>query len=419
MRAPDFLPLPSMGEGGRHPHPHMTPNARRFLILMLLQAFAVGLSSIFVNLYIWNIDRSLLTQAHYSLSQSAAILLSFPLCSLHARRTSPMASSRVGLVVFMLTYALILWLQEDCARHVLLIGAMQGLAVSFFVIGQHMQFLENAQDAQRDRFLYAANYMTSGAAIVAPLLAGWLIRHIAGPPGYSAVFGLSLLTFALAAWWSTRITGQPLGRTSNLLGAWRNKQRTWRGMFWVSTAMATVQGTYTSFLVTLMAYAILQDEFAFGAYGAMVALVGLVSSIALALWSQARHRLRTYTLGALLLCAASIGLALWPSAPMLVVYGVASAIGMNTITTCEMAWSYAAIESAPDYAQHKLDYIVVREIPLGLGRMLGVGLFLLLNAQFESQVLTLGFVLFGAVYLALVPVLRQIWQPTPPLPHTP
>ncbi|MEO5794399.1 MAG: MFS transporter [Rhodoferax sp.] len=392
----------------------MTLNARRFLILMLLQAFAVGLSNIFVNLYIWNIDRSLFTQASYSLSQSAAILLSFPLCSLHARRTSPMASSRVGLVLFMLAYAVILWLQEDCARHVVLIGGMLGLAVSFFVIGQHMQFLENAQDAQRDRFLYAANYMTSGAAILAPLLAGWLIQHIAGAPGYSTVFGLSLLTFAAATWWSTRITGQPLARQSNLLGAWRNKQRTWRGMFWASTAMATVQGTYTSFLVTIMAFSILQDEFALGAYSAMVALVGLVSSVALAARSQARHRLRTYTVGALLVCAASIALALVPTPGMLVVYGIASAIGMNTITTCEIAWSYAAIESAPDYDQHKLDYIVVREIPLGIGRMVGVGVFLLLNSQFESQVLTLGFVLFGAVYLALVPALRRIWQPALP-----
>ncbi|MBC7681744.1 MAG: hypothetical protein H7172_05375 [Ferruginibacter sp.] len=389
----------------------MTPNARRFLVLMLLQAFAVGLSNTFVNLYIWNIDRSLLTQASFSLSQSAAILLSFPLCSLHARRTSPMASSRVGLVLFMLAYAVILWLQEDCARHVLLIGGMLGLAVSFFVIGQHMQFLENTQDALRDRFLYAANYMTSSATIVAPLLAGWLIRHMAGTPGYSTVFGLSLLTFAAAAWWSTGITGHPLARQSNLLGAWRNKQRTWRGMFWVSTAMATVQGTYTSFLTTIMAFSILQDEFAFGAYSAMVALVGLVSSMALATHSLARHRLRTYTVGALLVCAASIALALVQQPGMLVVYGVASAIGMNTITTCEMAWSYAAIESAPDYAQHKLDYVVVREIPLGIGRMVGVGLFLLLNSQFESQVLTLGFVLFGAVYLALVPALRKIWQP--------
>ena len=60
-------------------------------------------------------------------------------------------------------------------------------------------------------------------------------------------------------------------------------------MFWVSTAMATVQGTYTSFLVTIMAFSILQDEFAFGAYSAMVALVGLVSSVALAARSQARR----------------------------------------------------------------------------------------------------------------------------------
>lgn len=391
----------------------MTLNARRFLVMLLLQAFAVGLSSIFINLYIWNIDRSLATQAVYSLSQSAAILLSFPLCSLLARRTSPMASTRVGLGVFMLAYAVILWLQEDCAQHVVLVGALLGLAVSFFVIGQHMQFLENAQDTQRDRFLYAANYMTSAAAIVSPLLAGWLIQHIAGAPGYFTVFGLSLLTFAVAAWWSTRITGHPLGRTSNLLGAWRNKQRTWRGMFWVSTAMATVQGTYTSFLVTIMAYSILQDEFAFGAYSAMVALVGLACSVVLAARSKAEHRLRTYTLGALLVCVASLGLALVQQPAMLVAYGIASAIGMNTITTCEMAWSYAAIESAPDYAEHKLDYIVVREIPLGLGRMVGVGVFWVLHSQFENQVLALGFALFGAVYLALVPALRRIWQPAP------
>ena len=393
----------------------MTINARRFLLLMMLHAFGVGLSNIFINLYIWNIDRSLLTQASYSLCTSAAILLSFPLCSLHARRTSPMASTRVGLVLFMLTYSVILWLQEDCARHVLLIGALFGLAVSFFVIGQHMQFLENAQDAQRDRFLYAANFVTSGAAIVAPLLSGWLIQHIAGQAGYFTVFGLSLLTFAVASWWSYRVQGQPLRRHSNLLGAWRNKQRSWRGMFWVSTGAAMIEGTYTSFLVTIMAYSILQDEFAFGAYSALVALVGLASSIALARLSQARHRLAVYSVGAVLVFAASLGLAWLPHTGTLVVYGVASAIGMNLISTSLMAWSYAAIEAAPDYALHKLDYIVVREIPLGIGRMLGIAVFMALHSLFETQVLATSFVLFAAVYVALAPALWQIWQPPPKL----
>ncbi|MCX7279372.1 MAG: MFS transporter [Burkholderiales bacterium] len=390
----------------------MHANARRFLVLMLLQAFAVGLSSLFVNLYIWNIDRSLITQATYSLSSSAAILLSFPLCSLHARRTSPMASSRVGLVIFMLTYATILWLREDCARHVVLLGSLFGLAVSFFVIGQHMQFLENAQDAQRDRFLYAANFLTSFAAIVAPLLSGWLIRHVAGPAGYYSVFGLSLLTFAVAAWWSYRVQGQPLGRQSNLLGAWRNRQPRWRGMLWVSVGSAMVEGSYTSFLVTIMAYSILQDELAMGAYSALVGLVGLLSSIALARSSRARHRMGIYTSGALLVFGASLGLALLPQTASLVAYGVASAIGFNLITTSLMAWSYAAIESAPDYAQHKLDYIVVREIPLGVGRMAGIGLFLALHAAFPAQVLSIAFVLFSAVYLALLPALQRIWRPT-------
>jgi len=391
----------------------MHANARRFLVLMLLQAFAVGLSSLFVNLYIWNIDRSLITQASYSLSSSAAILLSFPLCSLHARRTSPMASSRMGLVMFMLTYAVILWLREDCARHVVLLGGLFGLAVSFFVIGQHMQFLENAQDAQRDRFLYAANFLTSFAAIVAPLLAGWLIRHIAGPAGYFTVFGLSLLTFAVAAWWSYRVQGQPLARQSNLLGAWRNRQPRWRGMLWVSVGSAMVEGSYTSFLVTIMAYSILQDELAMGAYSALVGLVGLLSSIALARSSQARHRMGIYASGAVLVFGASLGLALLPQTASLVAYGVASAIGFNLITTSLMAWSYAAIESAPDYAQNKLDYIVVREIPLGAGRMAGIALFLVLHAAFPTQVLSIAFVLFSAVYLALLPALQRIWQPAP------
>src|SRR3569833_2506472 len=160
--------------------------------------FATSLSNMFINVFIWKLNSSLSLLALYSLVFSLVILASFPLCAVFARKRTPMASSRLGILCFLATYALVLLLQERSADHIFVFGLGLGLGASFFAIGMHMGMLDSTRDRGRDCFLFVSNLLNSVSGMLAPLLSGFLIDRFTGMTGYYFVFSITLIWFLIA-----------------------------------------------------------------------------------------------------------------------------------------------------------------------------------------------------------------------------
>ncbi|MFX3625104.1 MAG: MFS transporter [Ectobacillus sp.] len=388
----------------------MHKSARLYLVMMTLFNFAFALSGIFVNIFIWNIEKSFSLLAINSLTWSLAILLGLPISSWYGRKYSPLASSRVGILFFILAYGVLLYFREDTVNHIIEYGILMGLGSSFFLVGQHMQAMDSAEDEKRDRFLYTLNFLTSCTGLIGPVLSGFIIEKYSGMSGYYVVFGMAFIAFLLTILTSLKIKGSKIPKRSYFKEVWRNPSREWRWMYWISIGTSIVEGTYMSFLVSVMTFSILQNELSLGGYNMFAALMAILSSLVLARISRSEWRLKIYTWGAALLSISSILLSLYPSFWMLAGYAVLSAVSLNLINTTLHVWMYASIEADPHYRERRLDYVIIREIPLGIGRSIGVALFFLLQAYFTAEkILPISFALFGSVFLLLVPSLNKIW----------
>ncbi|WP_019243167.1 MULTISPECIES: MFS transporter [Bacillus] len=385
--------------------------AKLYLVMMTFLNFSLALSGVFVNIFIWNIDNSFSLLAFYSLSNSIAILVSFPICAWIARQTSPMSCSRVGILFFVIGYGFLLLVREEAVNYVFVLGTILGLGTSFFVIGQHMQIFNITQDRNRDRFLYILSFLTNGVGMLAPIISGFTISRFIGMKGYYIIFAISFFSFLVTALVSIGIKGKKLSKQSHFREVWKNPTKEWRGMYWVSMATYMVEGTYSSFLVTIMTFSILKDELSFGGYNTFAAFMGLMTSLWLAKISSPKLRMKIFTIGSILLAASSIWISLSPTFWTLVIYAVLSVIGLNMMNTTMNAWMYASIEFDPKFEERRLDYIVVREIPVGLGRIMGIALFFIMNALFDAEkILPISFALFGSVFIFLIPALRKIWN---------
>ncbi|WP_027416974.1 hypothetical protein [Aneurinibacillus terranovensis] len=96
---------------------------------------------------------------------------------------------------------------------------------------------------------------------------------------------------------------------------------------------------------------------------------------------------------------------------MLIIFGAAYHIAKNMMSTNLDAWTYASIELDKHFQERRLDYIIVREIPLGIGRKIGVGVFFLIRAMFPiHSLLTYSFFFFPFVYVIMAPYLTKIWK---------
>jgi len=95
----------------------------------------------------------------------------------------------------------------------------------------------------------------------------------------------------------------------------------------------------------------------------------------------------------------------------LLIFGLLSPIAMTMISTSMNAMIYSSIESDEQYKEKRLDYIIIREIPLGVGRIIGVFIFLAMQVYYDiDQLLTISFSFFPIVYVVMVPFLYSVWK---------
>lgn len=388
----------------------MDKERRVYLLMTTLQSLASGLSNIFINIFLWKVTNSLTILAFYSLIMSIAILISFPLCAIYARKKSPMDCLRLGIIFIIIAYAVVLWFKQNSVNHIFEIGTLIGIGTSLFVIGQHMQTLDSTDNNNRDRFLFLSLFCTNSGSMIAPLVSGYIIQSIEGMFGYYIVFFISIVLFVLAILVSIKLKGKKVAPESHFLEVWPNPSTEWRGMFWLSIGTSMVEGTYSTFLVTIMSFSILKNELSLGGYNTFVGLIGLITAIILAEFSRPRRRLAIFSLGSLMLSISSVYISFNPTFSSLIIYALTSTIGFNLIYTIFDSWTYASIEADIEYEKRRLDYIVIREIPLGVGRILGIGLFLLLQAYFLNRILSISFSIFGSIFLLLIPALKKIWS---------
>lgn len=89
----------------------------------------------------------------------------------------------------------------------------------------------------------------------------------------------------------------------------------------------------------------------------------------------------------------------------LLIFGMLSTIAFKMLTTSMNVMIYEAIDRDKDYEERRLDYIIIREIPLGIGRVIGVLFFLVIREFFEmDKILTVSFIVFPFMYVAITPM---------------
>lgn len=168
-------------------------------------------------------------------------------------------------------------------------------------------------------------------------------------------------------------------------------------------------GVYITFLISIMIFMIAGNELNLGIFNTGAEVVSIIAFLYLAKISNPNNRLEIFTIGSLVLFLSSIMLSTFPVFNTLIIYMFAKSISMNMIQTSMNALIYDAIESDPNYKKKRLDYVIIREIPLGLGRLLGIVIFIKIQQIFPlDEVIPISFSIFPVSYVLMIPLLYYI-----------
>lgn len=382
-----------------------------YLLMNAFFSFGVALSGVFQSVFLWKLDKSYSLLAYYSLYWSLAIIVCFGLCAWIARKTNPMFTMRLGFVFYLITYLIMLIFHDTLNEHIFLLGISNGLAMSLYYVGVHMAVLDLTTNDKRDQFLYVQGILLTVGGVIAPLLAGVLISQFDGMFGYYIVFIATCVFFFISFCVSLKVKGSPVTAKSYFWDVIKDPSREWKKMYKVMFADGIVSGVYSTFLITMITFAVAGGEFSLGVYNMAAEIVAIIAFYVLAKFSNPKYRMAIFAIGSISIFLSSVLLAASQVFISLIIFGIVSPVAQNMITTSMNAMIYESIEKDPYYKERRLDYIIIREIPLGVGRIIGVFIFLAMREYFDfNKLLPISFSIFPIVYVIMIPALYFIWK---------
>ncbi|WML55112.1 MFS transporter [Neobacillus sp. PS3-12] len=382
-----------------------------YLMMNALFSFGGNLSGVFQSVFLWKLDKTYSLLAYFSMYWSLSIIIFFGICAWVARKTSPLITMRLGFVCYLITYLIMLIFHQSLNEHIFLLGVVNGLAMSLYYVGMHMAVLDLTTNDKRDQFLYVQGILFTVGGMVAPLLSGIIISQLDGMIGYYVVFIATCVFFILAFIVSLKVKVKPVASKSYFWEVVKHPSAEWRKMYKVMFADGIVSGVYTTFLITMMTFKVAGGEFSLGVFNTAAEIISLLAFYALAKYSGPDYRIRIFAIGAVGILLGSVFISAFPMIVTLVLFAIIQPVSMNMISTSMNAMIYASIEKDPEYKEKRLDYIIIREIPLGIGRILGVAMFLAMRQYFDlERLLPVSFSIFPLVYLVMIPSLYFIWK---------
>ncbi|WP_028778358.1 MFS transporter [Shimazuella kribbensis] len=381
----------------------LTTFARRFLGVQFSYRFASSLSKVFISVFLWKLESSLHFIALFFLFQSLSILFFYPLCAWLVRFTSPLFVYRIGIGFYAISYGLILLIQNQAIEVYAVIAIMMGLAESLWSVGTHIVTMDAVGNQLRDRFSHIENLLASFSAVMGPLIAGFVIGMVGGLIGYLTVFTLSFFFFVLAiisSFWVPYISYH--GR-SNLLSAFTYPLKSWHLFLSATFIWGMVNGLMKTFLITLVIYFLVPSEGWVGFFYMIMSLMTVVASFYYAKQINPKNRNFYYLFACIGLLITSSMLYWETTIFILVVYIVVLGLLSPALDIPMETVMYEVIDQATSKADRRLDFIVVREIPFGIGRMAGLLLFLWGENSFQSKEFLFGsLVAVSILYLICV-----------------
>ena len=175
----------------------MVKKAKILLVISGLFTFAMGLSNVFVNVFLWKKSNDFIVIAQYNLMHYLFVPATFILAGWIAKKKNSVWPLRIGILLFAIFYICILILKSKVVKYVIFIGILYGIAAGFYWLAFQVLTFDLTSPENRDTFNGLNGTIASSCHSVAPFIAAFIIHKSEGITGYSIVFGASLTIFTV------------------------------------------------------------------------------------------------------------------------------------------------------------------------------------------------------------------------------
>jgi MFS transporter, YQGE family, putative transporter len=355
----------------------LTRDLSLLLIIGGLYSLSVALSNTFVNIYLWKQTGKYSDLALYNLSIVVLQPLTFILAGRWAKKIDRVIVLRIGVIFLACFYLAVLITGSKASTYLLVLGGLLGVGYGFYWLAYNVLTFEITEPETRDFFNGFLGTLSSLGGMIGPIAAGIIITRFEKFTGYTIVFGLSLSLFALAVILSFSLKPRPAqGKYCfKRIIQERKQNENWRLVTNAHFFQGLREGTFL-FVISVFVYISTGSELALGTFGLLNSGISFVAYYLASRLIKKNHRKKAILIGGLILYAAVLVIVWEVNYAKLLIYAAMIAIAYPVLLVPYISTTYDVIGIGWKAAEMRIEYIVVREIFLNIGRIVSILAFL-------------------------------------------
>lgn len=364
----------------------LTKDLTLLLVIGGLYSLSVALSNTFVNIYLWKQTGSYVDIALYNLSIVVLQPLTFILAGRWAKKIDRVIVLRIGVIFLSLFYLTVLIAGTRAAAYLLLLGSLLGIGYGFYWLAFNVLTFEITEPETRDFFNGFLGTLSSFGGMIGPLAAGLIITNFEKFTGYTIVFGLSLGLFALAVVLSFFLKRRPAEGKYYFkrIIEERKRNENWRLITNAHFFQGLREGVFL-FVISVFVYISTGSEMALGTFGLLNSGISFIAYFLASRYIKKNFRKKAILIGGLLLYAAVLIIVWEVTYTKLLIYAAMIAVAYPLLLVPYMSTTYDVIGVGWKAAEMRIEYIVVREVYLNLGRIVSILSFIAAVTWFNEE----------------------------------
>ncbi len=364
----------------------LTRDLTLLLVIGGLYSLSIALSNTFVNIFLWKQSGKYLDLGLYNLATVVFQPITFIIAGRWAKKIDRVIVLRLGVIFLSIFYVMVLLAGSNASKYLLVLGALLGVGSGFYWLAFNVLTFEITDPENRDFFNGFLGLLSSIGGMIGPISAGFIISRMEAFTGYSVIFGLSLGLFGIAVFLSFFIKRRPANGKYwfQRIVAERKNNINWKRITNAHFFQGLREGTF-AFVVSVFVFISTGSELALGTFGLVNSGIALVCYYLVSRLLKKNHRKAAILIGGSLLYASIFLIIFEVTYPKLLLYAAVIAVAYPLMLVPYVSMSYDVIGTAWKAAEMRIEYIVVRELFLNVGRIVSILAFIAAVVFFDDK----------------------------------
>ncbi|RED58090.1 MFS transporter [Cohnella lupini] len=348
------------------------------LAVNVLFLTATALSATFLGVYIWKATNDFVVIGWFTLLTHLSAALTFWIAGNGVKEGNKMICLRIGIGVSALFYAIVLLLGKNAFHYIELLGVVQGIANGLFWIAFNVIYFELTNADNRDRFNGLIGVFGSLVGMVVPWCSGVLISSIGGEKGYRLIFLISFVIFIAGMGLSFLVRNRRTDGSYDWFltpRVLRKPKTPWLPVF-AALAGQGVRESVFGLMIGLLVYISTGSERRLGSFTLIVSAVAFIGFYAVGKWLKPVWRSKGMLIGTIVMTAVIVPFFTGVTYTTLLIFGIGASLFFPLFAIPMTSAVFDLIGSNEDSVRQRVEYVVMRELALNAGRIVGMVLFI-------------------------------------------